>query len=634
MRSPLRARSTRILASIGLVGAILLPAASTATAADPVILRVGVTQPLDSLNPYGTALVIGYEVYGLTYDLLVGFGPDAEPSPGFADKWERSADGTSWKFHIRTGMKWSDGTPATSADACFSFQVNLDAIAAKSNVGLGYIDPSVADAGVTKAECPDPETMILTSTDSSLRILQLYVPILPKHIWGDKTYKEIGAEDAFKAPLVGSGPYVVTEWKTGEYVKLMRNPEYWGKQGAADQIIFQFFGSTDTLAQALKANEIDYARGQSSAQQNALKNEPNIVTVAGQANGWTQLGFNTYGTGTGKTIPDGGPSTPALQDPAFRDALGYAIDKPLLLDRVLLGYGGLGTTPVPPVDKEWHTEPSNVRTFDLAVADQKLTASGYVKDASGNRLDKEGKAISLTMVFPNDDPNYAAAGQFIQGWFKDIGVKVTPVPYEQGALIDVMLPPEADGTAKYDMFIWGWSWGPDPSGPLQIFTCDAIGGTSDSLWCDSKYDELYAKQKTLGGSERKAVLDEIQQYWYDQAPYHILYYDDNLDAYRTDKFGGWQNQPTTGTPFFAYGTLDYTLLTLASEASPSPVASAGASGGPSAGPATPAPSASGGTGTSSGGNTLLLVGVVAVVVVVVGGLVLARRRGSAKDDDE
>ena len=85
MRSPLRARTARTLASIGLVGAILLPAASTATAADPVILRVGVTQPLDSLNPYGTALVIGYEVYGLTYDLLIGFGPNAEPAPGFSN---------------------------------------------------------------------------------------------------------------------------------------------------------------------------------------------------------------------------------------------------------------------------------------------------------------------------------------------------------------------------------------------------------------------------------------------------------------------------------------------------------------------------------------------------------------------
>lgn len=633
MRSPLRARTARILASLGLAGAILLPAASTATAADPVILRVGLTQPLDSLNPYGTALVSGYEVYGLTYDLLVGFGPEAEPAAGFADSWERAADGKSWKFHIRTGMKWSDGTPATAADACFSFQINLDAIAAEANIGLGYIDPSVATAGVTKAECPDDETMILTSDDPSLRILQLYVPILPKHIWGDKTYAEIG-EDAFDAPQVGTGPYQVTEWKTGEFWTLDRNPNYWGTQGAADQIIFQFYSSADTLIQALKAGEIDYARGQSSTQQKALETEPGIVTVNGESNGWTQLGFNAYGTGTGNTIPNGGPSTKALQDPAFRDAMGYALDKPTLVDRILLGFGGLGTTPVPPVDVEYHTDPTNIRTFDLAIADQKLTAAGYVKDASGSRLDKEGNVISLTMVFPNDDDSYAKAAQFIQGWFQEVGVKVTAVPYEQGALIDVMLPPEADGTADYDLFIWGWSWGPDPSGPLEIFTCDQIGASSDSLWCDTKFDDLFAQQNALGGDERQAVLDEIQQYWYDQAPYHILYYDNNLHAYRTDKFAGWKNQPASGTPLFAYGTLNYTLLTLASDASPSPDASAAPSDGSSAAPATPAPSGDGGSGSTGDSNTLLLVGLVAVVVVVVGGLMLARRRGSAKVEDE
>lgn len=634
MRSPLRVRYARILASFGLVGALLIPAAGPAAAADPVVLRVGVTQPLDSLNPYGTALVVGYEVFGLTYDLLVGFGPDAEPAPGFADKWERAADGNSWKFHIRTGMKWSDGTPATSADACFSYQINLDAIAAESNVGLGYIDPAVTSSGVTKAECPDDETMILTSSDPSLRILQNYVPILPKHIWGDKTFTEIG-EATFDAPQVGTGPYQVTEWKTGEYVKFERNASYWGKQGAADQVVIQFFGSADTLVQALKAGEIDYARGANAEQFDALKTEPNVVTVAGEANGWTEFGFNTYGTGTGKTIPKGGPSTTALQDAAFRDALGYAIDKDELLRRIHLGYGVVGTTPVPPVLSQLHTDPTNIRTFDLAVADQKLTAAGYVKDPSGARLDKDGKVISLTLVFPNDDDTYAKAAQFIQGWYQEIGIKVTPVPYEQGALIDVMLPPEADPTktADYDLFIWGWSGSPDPSILLEIFTCDAIGGSSDSLWCDPKYDELYAKQNTLGDTERKAVLDELQQYWYDQAPYHILYYDAALHAYRTDKFAGWQNQPKTGTPLFAYGTLDYTLLTLASDASPSPAASASPSDGSSAAPATPVPSGSGSGGSTSSDSMLLLVGVAAVVAVVVAGLVLMRRRGSAEEDE-
>ena len=98
----------------------------------------------------------------------------------------------------------------------------------------------------------------------------------------------------------------------------------------------------------------------------------------GKSNGWTELGFNTYGTGTGKTIKGGGPSTKALQDPLFRDALGYAIDKQKLVDNVIGGLGTIGSTQIPPVMKDgkagidWHTDPTNPRTFDIELAKQKL----------------------------------------------------------------------------------------------------------------------------------------------------------------------------------------------------------------------------------------------------------------------
>jgi len=156
MRSTLRARSFRALAACALALSTILPAAALrATAADTVVLRVGTTQDLDSINPYNTALVVGYEVFQLTYNQLVDFGEDTKPAPGFADSWQRSADGKSIKFHIRTGMTWSDGQPADSKDACYSYQLDLDAIKAGKNVGLGYIDPNVKDAGITKVECPD-----------------------------------------------------------------------------------------------------------------------------------------------------------------------------------------------------------------------------------------------------------------------------------------------------------------------------------------------------------------------------------------------------------------------------------------------------------------------------------------------
>jgi len=500
---------------------------------------------------------------------------------------------------------------------------------------------------VTKVECPDATTMIVTTADDSNRVLQTYVPILPKHIYGEMDYKQIG-DATFEPPadgsgLVGTGAYQLVEYKVNDLARFKRNPNYWGKQGFADEIVMQFFSSNDTMFQALKAGEIDYARKISPEQFKQLQGDPDITAINGASNGWTELGFNTYGTGTGKTIKDGGPSTKALLDPLFRDALGYAIDKQKLVDGVIGGLGSIGTTQIPPVMQDgrtgikWHTDPSNIRTFDIELAKQKLTTAGYLLNADGKLLDKEGKPISLRMVLPDYDPNFAKDGQFIKDWFSQLGITVTPKTYESGALVDVMLPPEggsASNKADYDLFIWTWSWGPDPNDPLGVFICEAIGGSSDSLWCNEAYDRLYEQQLVAKTpEERKTILDQMQQMWYDAAPYHILYYDDNLHAYRKDKFAGWQNQPDNGTPLFSYGTLGYTLLTDAKLApSPTPAPPAGASGAP--GSAAPTAAPSGGDQTSSGSTPIVPIIILVVVVAAVAGFLAMRRRSAQTATDE
>src|SRR5919198_4645341 len=170
MHLPLNARVARVLMASLLVGAWLVPT-SVATAADPVVLTVGTTQDLDSTNPFNTELVVGYEVFLLTYNPLVDFGDDLKPIPGFAESWERAPDRVT--FHIRQGMKWSDGQPATSADACYSWGLALAAIKADDSVGAGFLDPNVKDAGVTKVDCPDDNTMVAFTTDQSDRVFQV-----------------------------------------------------------------------------------------------------------------------------------------------------------------------------------------------------------------------------------------------------------------------------------------------------------------------------------------------------------------------------------------------------------------------------------------------------------------------------
>jgi peptide/nickel transport system substrate-binding protein len=637
MRSARSTQATRLAALIALA-ALAAPAAVAPTAAsDPVIFTAGTTQDFDSSNPYQTALVSGYEAFQLSYDLLVGFGLDTKPIPGFADTWTRNPDNVT--FHIRTGMKWSDGQPADSADACFSWQLALDAQKDGASIGLGYLDTGVSDAGVTKIECPTPDTMIAYTTDQSDRIYQTYLPILPKHIFGKDTYKTIG-DEPFKAPLVGTGPYQLAEWKTGQFMRFTRNPNYWGTQGFADEIVLQIYSSTDTMVQALKSGDLQYAHGVNAAQLKELQTEPNIKTVVGAANGWSQLAFNTYGTGTGKTIPNGGPSTQALLDPKFRDALGYAVDKKTLVEKVLGGFGDVGSTIVPPVLGDMHVEPAQPRTFDINLAKQKLDAAGYVLDPNGKRLDKQGKPIVLRLVMPDSDENYPKAAEFIKDWYGQLGIELQTQVYDSNTLTDLLLPPEAGGKnnlAKYDIELWGWAGNPDPDGLLMVFLCDEIGSLSDSNFCDQAYDALYAQQKTLSGPDRNAVLATMQNLIYDLAPYDILYYDSNLDAYRTDKFTGLQNMPANGTPLFSYGTFNYTQLKDATAVPTPGPSSAGATAAPgtSSSPATPGATATPST-TSSGGNTttlLIIALVVIIVIVVIAWWYRGRRRTAAADEE-
>jgi peptide/nickel transport system substrate-binding protein len=640
-----RTRLLRLGGSLALATSLLLPGAAPAGAVDggePVVLRVGTTQDLEASNPWNVYLVVGYEAFALTWNLLTEFDQDARPAPGFAESWERSEDRVTFK--MREGLLWSDGEPATSADVCFSWGLGLDAIENDDVIGYGYLEPGIKDAGVTRIECPDDNTFIAYTTDQSDRIFQVYVPILPQHVYGDLDYKAM-TDAKFDPPLVGTGPYTMVEWQTGQFARFERNPNYWGNQGFQDEVVLQFFpDATDTMFQALRAGDLDYVHNVNSDQFDQLAAEPDTyTTVVGKANGWTQLAFNTYGTGTGETINNGGPSTPALLDAAFRDAIGYAIDKDVLVDRVLGGYGDVGTTIVPPILSEWHVEPTTPRSYDPALADQKLTAAGYVLDDQGRRLDKEGNRINLRLFSPNTSDDYAEVAQFVTEWYGALGIGVTYQALDSTTLGELILPPP-DAKADYDIELWGWAGSPDPQALLQIFRCDAIGTTSDSQYCNPTFDALYDEQATQAGEERAATLAEMQNLIYDEAPYDILYYDANLVAYRNDRFAGWQNMPAEGTPLFTYGPLGYTLLTDATATPPPTEEPASPSEGtesPSSGTSeapsepTPAPSADGGSTATGGTNTALILAVVAiVVVVVVAGLVMSRRRRAGVVEDE
>ena len=295
-----------------------------------------------------------------------------------------------------------------------------------------------------------------------------------------------------------------------------------------------------------------------------------------------------------------------------------------------------GTTIVPPYHVKWHVEPDSPRTFDLAEANRRLDAAGYARNANDKRVDRQGKEIVLRMTWP-DSEDHSTDAQFLQGWFAELGIGVDASVTEEGALYELLYGPETGGNADWDTYMWGWGGDPDPMSLLSWYVSDQIEpGGNDCFYDNPRYDELFKlQQRAADEAERHAYLAEMQQLFYQDSCNIPLYYDNELHAYRTDKFAGWTRQPPdTGTPLFGFGYGGYLALVDAASVTPEPTAEAPSASSAESGAPTPAPSAD--TSTTSGGDSsmLILLALVAVVLTAVIGLFVARRRGGAATQED
>ena len=632
MRKPLGVRLGRFLAVAALAGAALFPAAARAGGPSDLILRIGTDQALETLNPFQSITYADYEMFQVQYELLVGYGNDLQSAPGFAEEWSASDDGQTHTFNIREGMQWSDGEPATCEDARWTLQLVLDAADTEAGaLGSGYLDPSVFNAGVETVECTDPNTLTITTEFPSTLVPNIYVPILPKHIWSEYSIEQISnpeAEGYFanEPEVVGSGPYVAAEWEPGQFIRMVRNENYWGTPGVPNEIIYEQFDSSEPMVQALQNGDLDYVRGTGADLFDNLAGQENIRTAEGFANGYTYLSFNTRATEEGYR-----GSTSALEDVAFRDALMTAIDRDLLVDRILNGHGVAGTTHVPPYHVNWHVEPENLRTFSIESANQKLDAAGYERDGEGRRLDAEGNPIELRLTWP--DEAYADDAAFIRGWWEELGIAVDAFSTEENALIELLYGAEAGGDANWDTYIWSWGGDPDPTSLLSLFTTGELeSGVNDCFFSNARYDELFDLQlRATDVAERKEYIAEMQQIFYDEGCNTPLYYDSELHAMRTDKFTGWVNQPPdTGTPLFGFGYSGYMALQDASAVpTAGPTTAATTAPGATTGPTATTPPATDNTGSMT---TPLLIGGI-VIAAVAAGFYLMRRRGPKAEEE-
>ena len=620
-RRPVRtlaAATAALTLGVGLAGAgaLSMPPAG-AVDDEQVTFTVALLDEVDSFNPFNGFQAPSYEVWAMTYDFMVGYGmEDMSPVPALATSWETSSDGRTWTFEIREGVEWSDGEPLTAGDIAYTYNRIIDG-------GPEAVNWSTYLTSVEAVTAPDDTTVVLELARPNAALPLLPIPILPEHVWSDVAEDEVKSyrnEPTDGQPVVGSGPFRLVEGTAGGSTYLLEaNPDYWGGAPNVDRVAFRVYKSEDPAIQAIIKGEVDFVHDISAIQVEALQGREGIHAQNGVSPYFEEIGFNTGAVDPGSGEPLGN-GNPALKDPAFRHALGYAVDIERLAESAYQGAALPGDTFIPSFYETFRWEPpeDEAFTFDLDRAAELLDEAGYEVGSDGLRTMPDGSPIGSLRLFARDeDDRSATIMEFFQEWLGEIGIAAEITVMESNQLTDRIL--EGD----FDAFHWGWYVEPDPDGILSVFICDARGGSSDSWYCNDEYDALYKSQNAAVDDEQRIeTIKAMQEMIYRDSPYLVLAYTKDGQALRTDRFGCFQPQPDPGgTLLMQYGARNYTLLRPAAEAGD-------CDGIESAIRASD--SSSDGDGEDDGGNALLIgAGVVAVLLLVGGGVYAMRRRSTA-----
>lgn len=520
--------------AVGLSGALAADD-SPSPAAGKTVLRLGWTNDPDNLNPFIGYESSSYEIWAINYELLVGFRAEDManvPGLGLATAWETSEDGKVWTFTITDKSKWQDGEPLTASDVAFTYNYVID-----NEMGM-FIDYMKF---IEKVEAPDDTHVVFTCSEPKANMLGLWMPILPEHIWSKVDPAD--AEKGFKnsPPIIGSGPFQTVEWKKGEYVRMVANKDYWRGAPKVDEVIYLTYQNSDTMGQDLKTGALQSAWNIPSAQFQPLDAEDNLESIKAVTVGFDELGFNCADL---KKFPKS-TGHPVLQDPAFRQALQWAIDKEKI---VSIGYSGNAAAADTIVTKDYysseadyHWTPTEPYVFDLEKAKAALDAAGYT-DGDGNGIREfKGKDIKLRLYARTESPESQNCGKLITGWFEDIGLDINYEVIDDGALGDKQYSYVGDQFAPdFDLFIWGWGGDVDPNFILSILTTDSIEAWSDCNWSNAEYDELFLKQQTqIDVQERIATIQRMQEIVYEETPYIPLVYPLDLENANTGQWTGW-----------------------------------------------------------------------------------------------
>lgn len=503
------------------------PVEPQSNAGKAAILRVGWASEPDTMNPLTSYSSESLEVTSLIYDKLLGYDLNFKTQPELAQEFNYSEDGLTIIYKLREGVKWQDGQDFSAEDAAYTFNLIKDNELGQYAQWLSNMVSAIAE---------DPTTFVVTFDKPQAFNPGLAIPILPKHIWESMSAEEIETFPNDKP--IGTGPYKFVDWQVGTTLTIERYDEFWGDKPAADKIVYILYGNEDVMAQALKSGDIDIITEVPPTIWDGLADAKNVKAVSLPSFSFHHIGINV-------SEDENSPGNPLLKDKAVRQALSYALDRNQLVEVALAGHGKPGDSILPigitdwylkiPADKQMNANPEEAQQILEEAGYKDTNGDGIREDAAGNPLEFRLIAIETTSVD-------VRAAQLFRDSAAAVGIKLDLQTLDENTLGELVYNVD---NPDWDIFVWGWDSGVvDPNYMLGVPLCDQIGGNNDIFYCNEEYDALYEKQATtIDVAARKELVNQMQLMFYDDAAYLVMWYQDKLQAYRTDTWSGWTEIP-------------------------------------------------------------------------------------------
>lgn len=443
------------------------------------VLRMAVPQDPKTLNPILASSTIDGSVQRFLFEPLLSADSQGRTVPILAEKVPTlenggiSRDGLTITYTLRPGLRWSDGVPITSKDVAFTWTAVMNP---DNNVVSrhGYDD-------VARIDIPADRTIVVHLRKPLAAFVNTFFAesdsaydILPAHLL--EHYSNLNQIAFNNAPTVTDGPFRFVRWLHGDRIELVANDKFFMGRPKLRGITVQTVANENTAVNLLRTNAIDYMYQASITTYPSLHTIPNVRLVWLNMNGYEGMAFNM------RRKP--------MNDPRFREAVAYAIDKAELVRTLTYGQEKIATEDLP--DWMWASNPNlGPLPHDVAKARALLQEAG-VKTP-----------LSLTLVTDTANVTHKREAVMIQAMLRDVGINLEVKTYPG----DLLYAPAGMGGilngSKFDMSIWPWYAGLDPDNSSQ-FTCENLPphGYNETGYCKPQMEAL--QTRALSNYQRPA----------------------------------------------------------------------------------------------------------------------------------